>query len=194
MSTFNPLGFEVVKGLIQPETARLLAQQFKMTRDVEYIKNNVSISDVGHFTDSQCENTYAKGRLIIFDSLLPLVKDKMEQVTGKTLLPTYSFARIYYAGSELTIHRDRPACECSVTVCIENDSTNWPICIKDRAGNSHSVPQQPGDALVYSGHELEHWRDVFRGQEHVQCFLHFVDANGPYADQIYDGRKALGLR
>jgi len=193
MSTFNTLGFEVVKGFLQPETAKLLAQQFRMTRDVEYIKNNVPASDLAHFTDTQCKNTYAKSRLIIFDSLLLLVKDKMEYVTGKTLLPTYSYARIYYPGSELVIHRDRPACEYSVTVCIENDATNWPIWIKDRAGNSHSVPQQPGDALVYSGCELEHWRDVFRGREHIQCFLHFVDANGPYADQIYDGRKALGL-
>ena len=194
MSMFNTLGFEVIKNFIQPETARLLAHQFRMERDVEYIKKNVPLSDKGHFTDSQCENTYAKGHNLIFEALQIMMQSKLEQVVERRLLPTYAFARIYYAGSELTVHRDRPACQYSVTVCVDNDATNWPICVTDLNGNSHCVAQEPGDALVYRGCDLEHWRNTFVGTEHVQCFLHYVDADGPYTDQIYDGRATLGLR
>jgi hypothetical protein len=32
------------------------------------------------------------------------------------MLPTYSYARIYANGDELKKHRDRPACEVSVTL------------------------------------------------------------------------------
>lgn len=194
MSTINTLGFEVIKNLIQPETAKLLAYQFRMDRDVNYIKQNVSLEDRGHFADSQCENTYAKGHILIFEALQKMLQPKLEQILGRKLLPTYAFARIYYPGSELVPHRDRPACEYTATVCIDNDPTNWPICVKDVNGNSHCVAQENGDALVYRGCELEHWRDPFKGTEHVQCFLHYVDANGPHTNQIYDGRQALGLR
>jgi hypothetical protein len=47
--------------------------------------------------------------------------------------------------------------------------------------------------LVYNGTELNHWREEYQGSEQMQCFLHFVDANGPYADYKYDNRPMVGL-
>jgi hypothetical protein len=60
------------------------------------------------------------------------------------------------------------------------------------AGNK--VDMQIGDAVLYKGMEVEHWREKYtEGQWQAQVFLHYVDANGLYADQKYDGRKSLGL-
>ena len=38
-----------------------------------------------------------------------------------------------------------------------------------------------GDMLIYSGCDLEHWREPFQGKVCSQVFLHYNHANGPYA-------------
>ena len=48
--------------------------------------------------------------------------------------------------------------------------------------------------LVYSGCELEHWREKFEGNMQYQLFMHYVDSEGKYNDRIYDGRPNLGLK
>jgi hypothetical protein len=59
------------------------------------------------------------------------------------------------------------------------------------AGNK--VNMQVGDAVLYRGMEVEHWREKYtEGQWQAQVFLHYVDADGPHADQKYDGREQLG--
>jgi hypothetical protein len=51
-----------------------------------------------------------------------------------------------------------------------------------------------GDMLVYSGCELEHWREPFDGNICGQVFLHYNHVNGPFAEKNkFDGRPMLGL-
>jgi hypothetical protein len=54
------------------------------------------------------------------------------------------------------------------------------------------VTLAPGDALLYLGRELEHWRRPYTGRFHAQLFLHYVDAEGPDAVLAFDGRSGLG--
>ena len=52
----------------------------------------------------------------------------------------------------------------------------------------------PGDAVVYKGCEVTHWRRKLpKGHINVQFMLHYVDKNGPYAEYKFDKREALGL-
>jgi hypothetical protein len=39
------------------------------------------------------------------------------------------------------------------------------------------------------GAEIEHSRKEFTGDEYVQVFLHYVDADGPNKDFVYDSKK-----
>ena len=56
------------------------------------------------------------------------------------------------------------------------------------------VKLEPGDMLIYSGCELEHWRDEFEGELCGQVFLHYNDMSNPkWKDNAYDGRPHLGL-
>ena len=71
---------------------------------------------------------------------------------------------------------------------IDSDKTEWPIYIE---GNK--IILQPGDAAIYLGCELLHWRDEFLGDFHAQSFLHYVDKNGPYEDFKIDKRDLFGL-
>lgn len=91
----------------------------------------------------------------------------------------------------LTRHRDRKACEISLSLNIgQRPSEPWPLCVESER-ESHSASLSPGDALLYRGIDLFHWRDAYQGEALVQVFLHYVDLDGPNADQKFDGRPTL---
>jgi hypothetical protein len=127
------------------------------------------------------------------EGLLDHVRPRVEAVIGLRLEPTYSYLRIYKQGDVLQSHRDRPACQFSLSVNIgQIPDAPWPLFVENPAGPVEVV-LRPGDALLYRGVELFHWREPYPGRQLVQVFLHFIDADGSYADQIYDGRRALML-
>jgi hypothetical protein len=56
------------------------------------------------------------------------------------------------------------------------------------------VKLKAGDMLMYSGCELEHWRETFEGENCGQVFLHYNDASNPKAKlNKFDGRPMIGL-
>ena len=126
-----------------------------------------------------------------FEGLLEFLRPQIEACTGLPLYPTYSHFRIYKRGNQLRRHRDRAACEFSVSLNIgQLPAEPWPIFVEGHCG-IRRVLLMPGDALLYRGIDLFHWREPYAGQQLVQAFLHYVDRNGPHADQRFDRRKTL---
>jgi hypothetical protein len=125
------------------------------------------------------------------EKLLTTLQPILEQITGLSLFPTYSYYRLYGHGAELKRHCDRPACEISLSINLGQDPpTPWPLWVR-YSGESYGAELLPGDALLYRGIECEHWRDPFPGNQAAQVFLHYVDANGPHALWKYDKRPRL---
>jgi hypothetical protein len=52
---------------------------------------------------------------------------------------------------------------------------------------------EPGDAAIYLGCEIEHWREEFKGDWHAQTFLHYVDKNGQNKEWAKDKRLLYGI-
>jgi hypothetical protein len=51
-----------------------------------------------------------------------------------------------------------------------------------------------GDAVIYRGCDLDHWREPCRGYEGYlmgQVFMHYIDKNGPYVEWKYDKRYEM---
>ena len=124
---------------------------------------------------------------VVFDSVLADKVKIINKITNLSLIPTYSFFRIYNKYSELKKHTDRPSCEVSVTVHINSDGTKWPFFIEGKEFNL-----KPGEAIIYLG-QYPHWRDEFQGDWYSQLFLHYVNKNGKNTNWIYDKRRGLGL-
>ncbi len=112
----------------------------------------------------------------------------MEKETGVELLPTYSFWKCYTKFSSRAAHTDRRSCEISVTLNINNDGTPWPIYI-----NEEPVYLDRGEAVIYLGQQLTHYRKKFEGDFSMQAFLHYVDKNGKNADRHLDTRPFWGM-
>lgn len=150
--------------------------------------------DIQHRTFNQYPSKQIEGMHLtsiygdpLIDTLSILKKPLMEKETGKKLKESYSYWRMYVHGSELHKHKDRPSCEISVTLNIGSDGTDWPIYM-----DGTPLVLNPGDAGVYLGCDVLHWRDEFFGDWSAQAFLHYVDANGPNKDYAMDGRHSFG--
>jgi alkylated DNA repair dioxygenase AlkB len=116
---------------------------------------------------------------------LPIMNELMQEL----MLPTYSYARIYAKDDELKKHKDRPACEVSVTLHLGSDGSKWPIWFTKPNGETVSYDLEPGQAVVYLGMVSEHWRDKFEGNEYAQVFLHYVRFGGEHWDVYFDKKK-----
>jgi hypothetical protein len=188
--SFKENGFEVVRNVIEPQLLEHLKIEFEMIRDVQFFisRENNKYS----FGDEQSPNSFSIYSGTCFESLSLILNNKMNEVTDLKLFPTYTYARIYYKDAILKPHTDRPSCEYSTTICI--DSTNlWDFYINDRSGKTHILKLNPGDMCVYSGCELEHWREPYEGNQQIQCFLHYVNSNGPYKKYKFDKRPMMGI-
>ena len=56
-----------------------------------------------------------------------------------------------------------------------------------------SINLKPGDMLIYSGCELEHWREPFDGDDCAQVFLHYNQISKKADQNLFDKRPHLGL-
>jgi hypothetical protein len=146
--------------------------------------------------DEQCPNSYSIYGDSNFDKLLVDCTDYFSEASGLSLLPTYSYARIYQSGETLEVHKDRPACEISATILLGYDGENWEIFFADDGQDrdlADGILLSPGTGALYKGAEIKHWRNEFKGKWLCQVFLHYVNADGPYKDEKFDGRPDLGL-
>ena len=186
MTQFQDKGFEIIKGYALPYFSAYLRQYFALI-----VKNNPFL----YGGDGQAPNSHCVYGDPAFDLAMMFSGEDISKIVGKNLIPQYTYARIYNKGSDLKIHSDRPECQYSVTLSLGGEYDKpWPIWIKDRAGKSHEVPLEEGDMLVYSGCELEHWREEFEGDTQYQLFMHYVDAEGEFKDRVFDGRSNIGLK
>ena len=204
--------YHVIKNALSFELANFIFNYFLLKRDaVEFMYKNNIIHDNGMFgtwSDQQVPNTYSHYADMVMETLLMKMLPVMKKETGLDLIPTYSYARAYKKGDILRRHKDRPSCEISTTLNLGGDP--WPIFIdgtgantvideykqihKPNAPGGTKVLLDVGDMLVYSGCELEHWREPFEGNICGQVFLHYNHVNGPFASKNkFDGRPKLGL-
>ncbi len=191
--SFKENKYVVVRDVLSKETITLLQHQSKMLEDVMCYNNN-TLPELFPFGDPQTKNSFSYYSALFTESLLLILKPVMEQNLGIELFPTYSYMRIYYKDAILKKHTDRRSCEYSATLCIKcNTETPWPIFFNSN-NTDISVILNEGDLCIYKGDELTHWREPCIYDNHIQFFLHFVDANGKYADFKYDKRQLLGVQ
>ena len=129
------------------------------------------------------------------EALLLQCRPAFEAVTARDLVPAYAFWRIYGHGAELLRHTDRNACEVSASLPVFSVPADapWPIHVRDLHGTETGVALNPGDAIVYQGCRLPHWREPFAGERQYQVFLHYVIGDGDRSDYAFDGRDGLRL-
>ena len=197
--SFKKNKYSVLKNAISPEIANFVYRYFLNKRNTaKFLFDQRYISPFteywGVWNDEQAPNTYSHYSDVAMETLLQHVKPVIEKHIGLKLSETYSYARIYKTGDVLARHKDRYSCEVSTTLNLGGDP--WPLYLdptgkKGQAGIK--IDLKPGDMLLYSGCDLEHWREEFRGKDCAQVFLHYNKKGSKRAKENYlDKRPVLG--
>jgi hypothetical protein len=174
-------GYVVVDDFIAPERAKELWDHFAKVYETypesfvtsdSLVKKSPSIYDMWEFVELMLEK-------------LPYMNEQLEE----PLFPTYSYARMYKNGEDLEPHMDRPECEVSISLHLGSDGVEWPLKFIDFNENVVSVNLKPGQAVVYLGCQVTHWREVYEGSDYRQVFLHYVKARGVNKSYYFDKRN-----
>jgi len=213
--SFKTKKYQVIRGALSKELANFIFNYMMLQRDaVDFMikSNRVNPANpfMGRRDDQQIPGAYSRYADWVMETLLMFMIPIMKQRTGLELIPTYSYTRLYEKGNILHRHKDRPSCEISTTLHLGGDE--WPIfldptgannilsgretttVVKPGAPKGVRVDLKIGDMLIYSGCELEHWREPFQGTVCSQVFLHYNHANGPFAKtNMFDKRPLLGI-
>ena len=211
--SFKKNKYQVIRNAISKELADIAFTYLQISAEADHwmLTNQTTHEGnylVGNFKDQQVPGSYAKYADRLMETLLVKTIPVMRAKTGLDLIPTYSYTRLYRTGNILNRHKDRPSCEISTTLNLGGDL--WPIFIDPTGSNNvideykgimkpdapkgNKVDLKPGDMLIYSCFELEHWREPFQGKLCGQVFLHYNHANGPFAkSNLYDKRPLLGI-
>ena len=211
--SFKTKKYQVIRGAISKELANFIFNYMMLQRDaVDFMVKNNKVNPYNPFmgarTDKQIPGAYSNYADWVMETLLMYMIPIMKAKTGLELIPTYTYTRLYEKGNILRRHKDRPSCEISTTLHLGGDP--WPIfldpsggdfvidefkqTLKPGAPKGIQVNLKIGDMLIYSGCELEHWREPFEGNVCSQVFLHYNHANGPFAKtNLLDGRPLLGV-
>jgi hypothetical protein len=167
-----------VPGFITPERAAHLAAKFERYAGEQHLCG-----------DPQIPQSQATHNYLPFVRLLVEKVPHVSELAGEEVLPTYTYARVHNTpGAELHRHRDRTACEVSLTLNLAK-SEPWPICIQSSNGEEVCLEQNPGDAMLYLGCIADHWRPPYAGAHHTQVFLHYVRSYGDNAWAFFDRRR-----
>lgn len=172
--------YKIIKNFLTIEEIKLLTDYCR----IKHRLNNNSFD----FVQNNNGDTYFYGDPLM-ESLMVNKLNLMQKETGLELIPTYAFWRMYSMFADLKKHKDRSSCEVSVTVMIGSDGTPWPIYM-----DGTEINLEPGDAAIYLGCEIEHWREEFKGDWQAQTFLHYVDKNGPFTEWKKDKRPLYGMQ
>ena len=213
--SFKTKKYQVIREALSQELSNFIFNYMMLQRDavdfmMKHNKVNLANPFIGKRTDHQAPGAYSKYGDWVMETLLQYMRPIMKAKTGMDLVPTYSYTRVYEKGNILRRHKDRPSCEISTTLHLGGDE--WPIfldpsgadnilsgretttIVKPEAPKGIRVDLKVGDMLIYSGCELEHWREPFEGNICSQVFLHYNHANGPFAKtNLFDKRPLLGI-
>lgn len=139
-------------------------------------------TDGMQFGDPQTSRRYAVHNEAAARAVHYQLTDLISNLAGERVKPSYAYVVSYQEGAELTEHVDREQCEFSVSLLLDTTPEGrgpspWPLFLRSglRNGGIVRVVQRIGDALLYRGRSLPHFRDrLAEGATSTSMLLHYV--------------------
>ena len=102
------------------------------------------------------------------------VKDKFEELFETELMYTFDYSRIYGEGEVLIPHTDRTMCQYATTINVRNTGEPWTFYVRDPDTKEDiSINMTKGDAVLYRGSEITHWREPLTGPDVYQTMIFY---------------------
>lgn len=192
-------GYALIRQLVTPEVAKAFLGALK----ADLGPNDLPLSEI-----SQFPNLLKRPAFEIYGHHYPPMNfflwgltPIMRQITGRDLLPTYDYFRIYREGDICRVHHDRPSCEHSLSLTLDySDGVEWPLEVATATSEPSarveedfgdepyaSLAMKVGDAVLYQGVHHRHGRmQPNPNGWSAHLFLHWVDRHGSHAGEAFD--------
>jgi len=170
---FHDKKYVSVRAVIPPKMLPSLKQYYRKLIDEGF----VPLSDV------PTENRYVAHNERLARLLHKKLSGFVTQIVGEPIKPSYVYLGSYRSGAILKKHTDREQCEFSISLLLDyqpqtHNASPWPLYLETDNKRSVAIYQSPGDALVYKGRELPHFRNKLpRGHSSTSLFFHYVRKN-----------------
>ena len=114
----------------------------------------------------------------------------LNKLFGTKVVPSYCYSRVYRSGTHLGRHKDRPACEISLSVHLYGTKRRHLVLLikMEKTLKLFFNLVMPSSMM----HLMEHWRPPFPGNDddvYVQTFQHYVFLNGKFEGEIFDKKN-----
>lgn len=167
--SFKEKGYEVLKGFIQPQEIERLYTYTLSRAHLGNYDDGLVVGSPSFYQDQEVQKLQAQ--------ILP----KIQEYIGIPLKTVYCYHRVYLKGAILRMHRDGHRNEISVTLNIGQEGPPWDLWLLDYDENAQKIVLNPGDALIYRGSELSHWRGKLEHSDKVsQLMFGFIDKTGKH--------------
>ena len=172
---FRKAKYTILRQILPPVQCAAMQSYFKGLRAAGFmIFNDVQVS-LRHAIHNDALSVY------FHEQLAPLVS----RIAGEPVKPSYVYSATYVEDAVLEAHTDRPQCEFTMSMQIgyepmlkTGESSPWALCLDDSQGNRVETFLANGDAMIYKGCELVHYRDaLFKNHQSTSVFFHFVPEN-----------------
>jgi hypothetical protein len=184
-------GYCVIRNFIsEPEYLSILPEDLYTERHIEYLYDGTLEGD--YKEEAQVKGSYSRTCFPPLKEFHMQMRNQIQKfiLPPHQLHPTFYFDRIYYAGTELESHIDWEPCEISVTLQLRTTlSKPWKLFIERKSGGVSEIELQNGDAVIYLGNKVRHWREPMPGgpkDYHHQLFLHYVVYQGEAFKELQD--------
>lgn len=91
--------------------------------------------------------------------------------------PAYNYLGYYVSGAELPKHKDRRQCEFTLSLTIQSNAggaESWPIHIELADSTVQTIRLDSGDAVIFNGHQLPHYREPLTEGTYGSMFWCYV--------------------
>lgn len=164
--------YVVLRDVVSPLTIAAMRSHWRRLRLEGYFQTDDQ--QVKQLRDGMyCE----LGTMLFQRQLTPLVAE----IVAEPIKPSYAWVFRYKPGAMLKRHVDRPQCKWNISLCVDTEPETssdqaWPFFVEVN-GQAKKVMLGMGDAVLYSGTDVPHWRGPLSEGHHVTlCFFHYVAA------------------
>lgn len=163
---FITQGFTIIRNMIpSDETAKLY----------EYTIKNL---ERGNLDDGQVPGSPSFYQDKEISSLQKKLLPTIEKAIQQSLISVFCYHRVYRKGAILRMHKDSDRAQISLTMNLGQTGEIWDLWLVDYNENPQKISLNPGDALIYYGNKLYHWRGKLENSDFVsQIMFHFVNKN-----------------
>jgi hypothetical protein len=165
-------GWAVLRGLIPPLHLGCLRRWYRRA---------IRLGQIA-LGDGQSSRRYACHNEPVARYFHQQLASAVSRATGRRVRPSYVYFASYQAGANLPAHVDRAQCEYTLSLLVDFTpepelEASWPLNLSTREADIE-VYQAIGDALLYRGREIRHWRGELASEcTSTSLFLHYVDAD-----------------